>query len=158
MPERSLLVGVIADTHNLLRPEARAALAGVDHILHAGDICGPVLLAQLAEIAPVTAVRGNNDHGSWAESLRERETIELGGVPILLLHDLHELDAGGGMGGARVVVSGHSHRPLIRMEGGILYYNPGSAGPRRFTLPISLGYLEIAAGQCKPRLRTLEAD
>ncbi len=156
MSTHSRLIGVIADTHNLLRPEARAALLGVDHILHAGDICGPALLEQLAEIAPLTAVRGNNDRGAWAESLRPSETVELGGVRILLLHDLQELHAHGGPGGAQVVVSGHSHRPAIRMEGGVLYFNPGSAGPRRFSLPISLGYLEIAHGQCKPRLRTLE--
>lgn len=154
----TIRVGLIADTHNLLRQEARLALYGVDRIIHAGDICGAEVLRALEAIAPVTAVRGNNDRGAWAESLREKETIDIGGVVIHVVHDLHDLDLKPEAEGIKVVVSGHSHRPLMKMENGVMYVNPGSAGPRRFRLPVSIGVLEIAHGRAKARLQTLEVD
>lgn len=152
----SIRIGLISDTHNLLRPEARLALKGMDHIIHAGDICNEQVLKELRAIAPVTAVRGNNDRGAWAEDLQEKERIDIGGVAIYIVHDLHELDIAPETAGIKVVVSGHSHRPLMKMENGVLYMNPGSAGPRRFSLPISIGLLEIANGRVKGRLQTLE--
>lgn len=155
---KSIRVGLISDTHNLLRTEARVALKGVDHIIHAGDICDATVLRELEAIAPVTAVRGNNDRGAWAQALPERKRIEIGGVPIYIVHDLHDLDVVPENAGIKVVITGHSHRPLMKMENGVLYVNPGSAGPRRFTLPISLGFLEIADGKAKGRLQTLEVD
>ena len=154
----SIRIGLISDTHNLLRPEARTALKGVDHIIHAGDICDAQVLAELEAIAPVTAVRGNNDRGSWAEGLQERVRVEFGGVRVYIVHDLQDLDVAPETAGIKVVVSGHSHRPLMKMENGVLYMNPGSAGPRRFSLPISIGFLEIAEGRAKGRLQTLEVD
>lgn len=151
-------IGLIADTHGLLRPEARVALRGVDRIIHAGDICNAEVLDALGQIAPVTAVRGNNDRGAWAQMMPERELIEIAGVKLYVLHDLHELDIDPKALGVRAVISGHSHRPLSRMENGVLYVNPGSAGPRRFRLPVSLGFLEIGGGKVKARLQTLEVD
>ena len=122
-------IGLISDTHGLLRPEALDFLAGSDHILHAGDICGPEVLERLREIAPVTAVRGNNDRGEWALALREIEIVEHGGVRILMIHDLaglrHDLKADA----VRVVIAGHSHKPVVREQEGVLYVNPGSPGP-----------------------------
>jgi putative phosphoesterase len=149
-------IGLISDTHNLVRPEAKRALAGVDRILHAGDICGPRVLDELGEIAPVVAVRGNNDRGPWANSIRAAEAIEIGRVSIYILHDLGEIDLDPKSAGFRVVISGHSHRPAIHDRDGVLYINPGSAGPRRFTLPVSLAILEIADGGVQAQLRTLE--
>jgi putative phosphoesterase len=134
------------------------ALSGVDRIIHAGDICNAQVLEQLAQIAPVIAVRGNNDRGEWANSLNEVETIDVGGVKIRVLHDLHELEPEPEAAGVRVVITGHSHKPSIKMERGVLFINPGSAGPRRFRLPISLGFLEIIDGMPKARLQTLEVD
>jgi putative phosphoesterase len=154
----SIRIGLISDTHGLLRPEARIALSGVDQIIHAGDICDPKVLEDLAQIAPVVAVRGNNDRGSWADALQERETLQIGGVGVHVLHDLQELDIDPPAAGIKVVVTGHSHRPIVKMERGVLYVNPGSAGPRRFTLPISVGFLEIEEGRPKARVQTLEVD
>ena len=151
-----LRIGLISDTHNLLRPEARDALAGVDRIIHAGDICDEQVLRQLAHIAPVLAVRGNNDRGAWADTLPLRETLDIGGVRLHVLHDLHELDIEPSAAGIQVVISGHSHRAVIREEHGVLFVNPGSAGPRRFRLPISLGFLEIDGGVPAARLQTIE--
>lgn len=151
-------IGLISDTHGLLRTEARIALRGVDRIIHAGDICNAEVLDALAEIAPVTAVRGNNDRGAWAERVPERELIAIEAVKLYVLHDLHELDIDPRAEGVKAVISGHSHRPLSKMENGVLYVNPGSAGPRRFRLPISLGFLEIDGAQVKARLQTLEVD
>jgi uncharacterized protein len=152
---RRFKVGLISDTHNLVRPEAKRALAGVDRILHAGDICGTRVLDELREIAPVVAVRGNNDRGSWAESIQITAAVEIGGVSIYVLHDINELDLDLKAAGFRVVISGHSHRPLIHDKNGVLFVNPGSAGPRRFTLPVSLGFLEIFQGNVCAKLRTL---
>jgi putative phosphoesterase len=148
-------VGVISDTHGLVRESALAALRGVAHVVHAGDVGSPEVLEALAAIAPVTAVRGNNDRGAWARRLPERATLDVGGARILVVHDRHELDADEAAG-FDVVVSGHSHRPGAERVGGALYLNPGSAGPRRFTLPISLARLSIAGGAVRCRLVTLD--
>lgn len=148
-------IGLISDTHGLLRPEAIQALHGVDRIVHAGDIGGSRILDQLAEIAPVTAVRGNNDHDAWADALPTETTIEFGGVILLVLHDIKELAPGVNPANVQVVVSGHSHRPAITTQNGTLFVNPGSAGPRRFKLPVSLAILEIAQGKADAELRVL---
>ena len=148
-------IGLIADTHNLLRPEALAWLAGCAHILHAGDICAPQVLESLGRIAPVTAVRGNNDHGAWAEALPEQHTLDIAGVRIHLLHDLAQLAIDPVAEGVQVVLTGHSHKPLVHTRDGVLFVNPGSAGPRRFTLPISAGELWIDGRQVRAALHTL---
>lgn len=151
-------IGLISDTHNLLRPEARIALRDVDRIIHAGDICDVRVLRELESIAPVTAVRGNNDHGAWTRDLQEKVLLDVGGVTICIVHDLHDLGCTPEESGIKVVITGHSHRPLMKMENGVLYVNPGSAGPRRFRLPVSIGFLEIGGGKAKARLQTLEVD
>jgi putative phosphoesterase len=156
MSSSPIRIGLISDTHNVVRPSAKLALAGVDCILHAGDICGRDVLDELAKVAPVTAVRGNNDHGAWAGSMQAEEVVEIGGISIYMLHDLGELDLDPAAAGFRVVVSGHSHRPAIRESDGVLFVNPGSAGPRRFSLPISLGFIEIVGGKVSARLHTLQ--
>lgn len=143
---RRIGVGVISDTHGLVRPEALAALAGSDLILHAGDIGSAEVLAALGAIAPVTAVRGNNDRDAWADALPETESIEIGGVRIYLLHDLKTLAIDPKAAGIGVVISGHSHRPGKEIRDGVLYFNPGSAGPRRFRLPIAVGRLTVERG------------
>ena len=145
-------IGLISDTHGLLRPEAARFLRGSDHIIHAGDIGAPEILEHLREIAPVTAVRGNNDTGRWARSIPATADRVLGGVAIHVVHDLAELEE---RKAVRVVISGHSHKPLIRENDGVLYVNPGSAGPRRFTLPIALGELKISRGAVRARIRQL---
>lgn len=152
----ALTIGLISDTHDLLRPQARRALAGVVHILHAGDICEDKVLTELADIAPVTAVRGNNDRGAWARGLQSTELIEIGGVSIFMLHDISELDIDPHSAGVSAVIYGHSHQPRIEERAGVLYVNPGSAGPRRFSLPVSIGFLEIAGGKVSARLQTLQ--
>ena len=151
-----LRIGLISDTHGLVRPQALHALAGVTHILHAGDICDDAVLVQLAAIAPVTAVRGNNDHGAWADDLRNTEWVEFGGIAIYMLHDLSELDIDPRAAGVHAVISGHSHRPLIETRDGVLFVNPGSAGPRRFSLPVSVGILEISGSGLSANLHTLQ--
>lgn len=151
-------IGVISDTHGLLRPEAMAALQGCDAILHAGDIGSADVLVELATIAPTTAVRGNNDKGDWADSLAETEWIDIDGVLIHLLYDIADLDVDPQAAGIRVIVSGHSHRPHIEERAGILHLNPGSAGPRRFRLPISLAILEIDHGHASARIVELDVD
>jgi uncharacterized protein len=150
-----VLVGVISDTHGLLRPEAVAALRSVEHILHAGDVGDPAILDQLAKIAPVTAIRGNVDRGGRWGTLPENELIELADWNIYMLHDRNELDLDPVAAGIAVVISGHSHQPAIEWKKGVLYFNPGSAGPRRFSLPVSLGFLEISAKGIEPRLVTI---
>lgn len=144
-----LRIGLVSDTHNLLRPEVLEFLRGSDHILHAGDICDPEVLETLAGLAPLTAVRGNNDRGDWAKSLHEMRTLRFNGVAVHVLHDLKELDPAHG---AQVVVSGHSHKPRVEQRDGVLYVNPGSAGPRRFSLPISAGELRIEGGRVTAHL------
>jgi putative phosphoesterase len=139
-----LRVGLISDTHDLLRPEAKEFLRGCAHIVHAGDITSRGILDELATLAPVTAVRGNNDRGAWAEDLRETELVTIGEVSIYVLHDLKQLEIEPRDARVHVVVSGHSHKPGIEKRGGVLFVNPGSAGPRRFTLPISVGELLVS--------------
>ena len=149
-------VGLISDTHGLLRPEALAYLQGSDHILHAGDIGDASILETIAAIAPLTAVRGNNDVEAWAQHVPELAVVTIEGVSICLLHDLSLLDRDPVASGHTVVVTGHSHKPLAGQRRGVLYVNPGSAGPRRFTLPISVGELLIDGGAVTARLKTLD--
>jgi putative phosphoesterase len=146
------LIGIISDTHGLVRPEALEALKGVEMILHAGDIGNQEVLDTLNQIAPVVAVRGNNDKGEWAQSLPDWEVVEAGDVSIYMLHDLKEIDISPSGGGFRVVVSGHSHKPSVAEERGVLYVNPGSAGPRRFTLPVSLAHLHVLGDEVQAKL------
>jgi putative phosphoesterase len=148
-------IGLISDTHGLLRPEALDYLAGSDHIVHAGDIGGPELLERLAGIAPLTVVRGNNDTAAWAWTIPETARLEAGGVSVYVIHDIKALDIEPAAAGVRVVVSGHSHKPACLERGGVLYVNPGSAGRRRFTLPIAAGELLVEGGQVEVRLATL---
>lgn len=149
-------IGLISDTHGLLRPEAVRALSGVAQIIHAGDVGGPEVLEGLRSIAPVQAVRGNNDRDAWAASLPLRLSLEVAGIRILVLHDLNELDAAPESGGYRVVVTGHSHKPAVVQRDGMLFVNPGSAGPRRFKLPVTIGYITIAKGVPRAQIRNLE--
>lgn len=151
-----LRVGVISDTHGLLRPQATAFLQGCDHIVHGGDIGGPQILEQLALLAPVTAVRGNNDSEPWAASLPDTRLLEIGGVKIYVIHDLQQLKAQAHPAGVRVIVSGHSHKPNICERDGVLYVNPGSAGPRRFSLPVSVAQLVIRGTGVTPELMELQ--
>lgn len=141
---RMLRVGLISDTHGLLRPEAANFLRGCDHIVHGGDIGAASILEELAALAPVTAVRGNNDLGPWAERVPETALVEVGGVCLFAIHDVADLKIHLLPARVRVVVAGHSHKPAVDERQGILFVNPGSAGPRRFTLPISVGELVIA--------------
>jgi putative phosphoesterase len=138
-----LRVGVISDTHGLLRTEAAAFLRGCDHIVHGGDITDARVLEELSKIAPVTAVRGNNDRGAWAEKIRETEMVRIGDIHVYAIHDLADLDIDPRAAGVDVVISGHTHKPLTQERGGVLFVNPGSAGPRRFKLPISIAELTI---------------
>jgi len=149
-------VGLISDTHGLLRPEAKAFLAGFDHIIHGGDIGNPGILEQLAALAPLTAVRGNNDIGDWAENLVETQLVRIGKVLIYVIHDIAQLDIDPHAAGVRVVVSGHSHAPDVVDRNGVLYVNPGSAGPRRFKLPIAAGELTIAGNVVSARIVRLD--
>ena len=142
-----MLIGVISDTHGLLRPEALDALCGSERIVHAGDVGTPEILDQLGAIAPVTAVRGNIDKGAWARRLPETDAVEVGGVSIYVLHDLGQLDLKPEAVGFRVVVYGHSHVPKREIRNGVLYFNPGSAGPRRFKLPVTVGRLLVSNGE-----------
>jgi len=145
-------IGVISDTHGLLRPEAVAFLRGCEHIVHGGDIGNADVLAQLAALAPLTVVRGNNDTGAWAERVPETALIEVVGVRIYAIHDLALIDVDPADMGAQVVVSGHSHRPKVERRGGVLYLNPGSAGPRRFRLPVAVGEVVVRGGEVSGRV------
>ena len=145
-PATHATIGVISDTHGLLRREAVGALAGVDAIVHAGDIGTPDVLTALARIAPVTAVRGNNDRGGWAARIPCTATLTVAGARLYVLHDRHELAIDPRAAGMAAVISGHSHRPGIEDRDGVLFVNPGSAGPRRFTLPIATARLRVARG------------
>lgn len=138
-----IVIGVVSDTHGILRPEAVEHLRGVDYVIHAGDIGAPEVLTGLAAIAPVTAVRGNNDKGLWARDLPETAVLRVGGLAIYVLHDVHELDIDPRAASVSTVIAGHSHRPMLKEEDGVLYMNPGSIGPRRFKLPITLGKLVV---------------
>ena len=143
--ESPIVVGVISDTHGMLRPEAVEALCGSQHLIHAGDIGSPEILGQLSAIAPVTAVRGNVDKGDWARELPATQVLELAGISIYVLHDVAQLDLKPKAAGFAVVISGHSHTPKQETRDGVLYFNPGSAGPRRFKLPITVGRLTLGA-------------
>jgi putative phosphoesterase len=138
-----MLIGVISDTHGLLRPEALEAIRGAQQIIHAGDVGAPEILKKLATIAPVTAVRGNIDKDAWAQELPETQVLETAGISIYVLHDLTKLDVKPEAAGFRLVIYGHSHVPKQEFRNGVLYFNPGSAGPRRFKLPVSVGRLSI---------------
>lgn len=144
-------VGLISDTHGLLRAEATDFLRGCDFIVHGGDIGDPKILQDLSAIAPLTAVRGNNDKGAWAGQLAEDEYLKVGDIVVYVIHDLAELPIDPPAAGVRVVVSGHSHVPLIRQRDGVLFVNPGSAGPRRFKLPISIGELVLTGSSVSAR-------
>jgi putative phosphoesterase len=157
MTMRGHIVGVVSDTHGLLRPEALAALQGSDRIVHAGDVGDDAILERLREIAPVAAVRGNNDRGAWASRLPQTHRLEVAGARIFVIHDLAELAVDPVAIGIDIVVCGHSHRPVIERRGSVLYVNPGSAGPRRFRLPISVARLSIADGEVEAELVSLAA-
>ena len=149
-------VGVISDTHGLLRPDALKKLRGVDAIVHAGDVGDPEILAQLRQVAPVTAVRGNIDTSVWSRVLPETDVLEIGGVSLYVLHNVQELDLEPSAAGFAAVIFGHSHKPSIEWRKDVLFFNPGSAGPRRFSLPISLGKLIIRNGKVEPELINLK--
>ena len=149
-------VGLISDTHGLLRPEAVGFLRNSDVIVHAGDIGNPAVLMDLSAVAPVIAVRGNNDSGPWATALPEFDVLPVGDVLIYVLHDLEDLDLDPVAAGFRVVVSGHSHKPSIEERDGVLYVNPGSAGPRRFKLPVVVAALLITGASVQARMVELE--
>ena len=137
------VIGVVSDTHGLVRPEALRRLTGVDRIVHAGDIGSPDVLAALEAIAPVTAVRGNNDRGAWARQIPETATLEVGRVRLYVLHDVKTLAVDPRAAAIDAVIAGHSHKPSLADRDGVLFMNPGSIGPRRFTLPIAMGFLTI---------------
>jgi len=153
---KQVRVGLISDTHGLLRAEAVAFLRGSDFIIHAGDIGAPEVLQTLAAIAPVTAVRGNNDRERWAADIPETAVLAVGAIRICVLHDLAELALDPGASDIQVVVSGHSHKPRSEERDGVLYVNPGSAGPRRFRLPISIADLQLSGRAVKPRVVELQ--
>lgn len=155
--EAAHLVGVISDTHGLVRPEAAAALAGVELIIHAGDIGSPEVMAALERIAEVRAIRGNNDRDAWARRWPETDIVQVGAVSIYVLHDLAQIDLDPRAAGIQVVISGHSHRPKAERRDGLLYLNPGSAGPRRFKLPICLARMRIAGTEVGYDFVDLEA-
>jgi uncharacterized protein len=150
-----MTVGVISDTHGHLRPEAVADLRGVDHILHAGDVGDPTILDRLREIAPLTAIRGNVDTHGPCSLLLPTEAVELGGCLFYLVHSIHDLDLHPAAAGIGVVVSGHSHKPFIDWRDGVLYLNPGSAGPRRFSLSITLARITLTNNRPEPQIITL---
>jgi uncharacterized protein len=152
-----VIIGVISDTHGLLRPEALAALRGSERIIHAGDIGDPQILDKLAAIAPLTAVRGNVDHGPWAQRLPATNVLEIGELSIYVLHRLQDLDLKPEAAKFAAVVYGHSHVPKQELKNGVLYFNPGSAGPRRFKLPVSMGRLLLTEGKLESAIVKLES-
>jgi len=149
-------IGVISDTHGLLRPEALTALEGSDFIIHAGDIGAPEILGRLRDIAPVTAVRGNVDRETWAQQIPETNVLEAGGVVLYVLHDLQQLDLKPEAARFDAVISGHSHIPVRQTKNGVLYFNPGSPGPRRFHLPVSVGRIVVNHGRLKAEIIELD--
>ncbi len=151
-PDDEIQIGIISDTHGLLRPEALFALAASDHIIHAGDIGELAILDQLAEVAPVTAVRGNVDRGAWTQTIPEINVLEVGGVSIYIIHNLQELDLKPEASGFAALVYGHSHVAKRAIKNGVLYFNPGSAGPKRFVLPVTLGKLLIRNQELEPEI------
>jgi putative phosphoesterase len=145
-------VGVVADTHGLVRPQVLKALSGCEHILHAGDIGSPDVIERLREVAPVTAIRGNVDRGVWADEFPHTDMMQLGRYWIYLLHDRNTIDLDPAAAGVNIVISGHSHKPGIENHEGVLYINPGSVGPRRFTLPTAFAILEVTPESAQARL------
>jgi putative phosphoesterase len=148
-------IGLISDTHGLVRPEALQALAGVERIVHAGDVGGSSVVDALRAIAPVNVVRGNNDKDPWGIKLPPWLALEFEGVGIHVLHDVNEMDVDPAAAGFRVVIAGHSHKPVVTERDGVLFVNPGSAGPRRFSLPVTIGYLTVEAGTAHAEIRPL---
>ena len=151
-------IGIISDTHGLLRWEAEAALAGVDHIIHAGDIGTPDILERLQRIAPVTAVRGNNDKGAWADPLPATAIVDICGQRLYVLHDIADLDVDPVADGIAAIIAGHSHKPGVLEKDGVLFLNPGSAGPRRFTLPVAVAKLFVGDGAVRAEICTLRIN
>lgn len=149
-------IGVISDTHGLLRWEAEAALAGVAHIIHAGDIGTPEILERLRRIAPVTAVRGNNDKGQWADPLPSTAFVDICGQRLYVVHDIAHLDVDPAANGIAAIIAGHSHKPVVSEKDGVLFLNPGSAGPRRFTLPVAVAKLFVSAGAVRAEICNLQ--
>jgi putative phosphoesterase len=156
--QNELRVGLVSDTHGLLRPEARAFLAGCDYIVHGGDVGNAEILDDLALMAPLIAVRGNNDTQIWAARLAQTELVRVGNIFLYVIHNLEELDIDPAAAGVRVVVSGHSHQPKVEERAGILYVNPGSCGPRRFKLPISAGEITVSGSAVKARIVDLASS
>lgn len=150
------VVGVISDTHGLVRPQALDTLRGSDLIIHAGDIGTPEVLDELNAIAPVFAVRGNVDTGAWADNLPVSEVVQAGDKLLYVLHNLDELDLDPLAATMHAVITGHSHRPMMREQDGVLYFNPGSAGPRRFTLPVAVGRLRVCDGRLEGEIIKLD--
>lgn len=155
-PTNPTTIGILSDTHGLLRPEVEEALAGCQHILHAGDVGDGQVLTRLKRIAPVMAVRGNMDHGSWSHTLPIREMVEIEGIFFYILHDLHQLDLDPYTAGIHVVVSGHTHQPEVFNKNGVTYLNPGSAGHRRFNYPVSIASVRIENGAAISRIIDIE--
>lgn len=151
------MLGLISDTHGLLRPEAIEALRGAELIIHAGDVGGPEILGGLGELAPVIAVRGNIDTGSWAETLPFSKTVQVAGITIFVQHDLKQIDVNPSVRGYDIVVTGHSHKAQVFEKNGVLYINPGGAGPRRFKLPVTLALLNLDSQPWSPRFVSLSA-
>ncbi len=152
-----LRIGIISDTHGLVRPEALAYLKGCDAIIHAGDVCDPDVLLSLSALAPLTVVRGNNDWREWADQYAETALVQFGGHWFYVIHDLMQLEIDPRTAGVSVVVSGHTHAPSVSKEDGVLFINPGSAGPRRLSLPISIGEVWITPDGCKGKTAVLNA-
>jgi hypothetical protein len=152
MPEDEILVGIISDTHGLLRPEAVAALQGTDLIIHAGDVGAPDVIDALRNLAPTFVVRGNVDKAHWADAFPITANVEVGGFLFHVLHDISQLDLDPAAAGYAAVVYGHSHRPSIDMREGVLFLNPGSAGPRRFKLPVSIARIRVSGQQLRPEI------
>jgi uncharacterized protein len=155
MRKRRKYLGIISDTHGLLRPEVLPIFRNVELIIHAGDIGNPEILSELRAIAPVVPVRGNNDTGNWAKAIPETETVQVGRVQLFVLHNLKELDVNPASAGFHVVISGHSHRPSINWQHDVLFLNPGSAGPRRFKLPISVARIMVDGTDVSAELITI---
>jgi uncharacterized protein len=156
MAAGDVIVGVISDTHGLIRPQAVAALVGCDLIIHAGDVGKPEVLERLRELAPTFVVRGNIDTGSWAARLPLTQRLEVGALRLFVLHEIAQLDLDPASAGFAAVVFGHSHRPLIETRGGVLFLNPGSAGPRRFKLPITIARIRVSDRQMRPEIVELQ--
>jgi putative phosphoesterase len=153
---KSIIVGVISDTHGLVRPEAVAALRGSDLIIHAGDVGRPEVIEELAAIAPTFVVRGNIDQASWAAGLPMTQTVDVGRLRVFVLHEIAQLDLDPAAAGIAAVVFGHSHQPLIETRAGVLFLNPGSAGPRRFNLPVTVARATVAGERVRAEIVELQ--